>query len=66
MDNDFIQLYTSFYIESGALSGTRTQDNFYALIILFNDLLNKMLWKVMNMGMKCIISRIHAYFGHVY
>jgi len=24
MDNDFIQLYTSFYIESGALSGTRT------------------------------------------
>jgi len=52
--------------EFGALSGTRTQDNFYALIILFNDLLNKMLWKVMNMGMKCIISRIHAYFGHVY
>ena len=51
---------------NGALSGTRTQDNYQLLIILFNELLNRTLLKLIHMGMKCINSRIYAYIGHVY
>ena len=64
--NRFIQLYTSSYIVFGALSGTRTQDNYQLLIILFNELLSRTLLKLIDMGMKCINSRINAYIGHVY
>ena len=51
---------------NGALSGTRTQDNYQFLIILFNELLSRTLLKLIDMGMKCINSRIYAYIGHVY